>query len=172
MDTASREPVESVPQRRSVRQRRAPVQFNFDQHCGYNMINWMYYRMIRNLKLSGGSQYKQYIHALLVNPEFGLKENTMPQMMGRLSQMIKIYKGYPDTPTLTEGITVPYKNEFMQAITQDIKELEQHGTWTTVTRKSVIGAKILPITWAFKVKRFTGSRLRKFKTRFCSMVDR
>ena len=45
----------------------------------------------------------------------------MPQIMGNLSQMLKLYKGDPDTPTLTESITGPYNSGFMQAMTQDIK---------------------------------------------------
>ena len=48
----------------------------------------------------------------------------MHQMMRKLSQIIKLSKGYPDKPTLSESITLPYKDEFMQAITQEIKELE------------------------------------------------
>ena len=70
----------------------------------------------------------------------------MPQMMGKLSQMINMSKGYPDTPILTETMTGPYKSEFIQAMTQDIKELEQHGTWTIVSRKSVTGAHICMCT--------------------------
>ena len=52
---------------------------------------------------------------------FGLMDNLMPQMIGKLSQMINLFKGDPDTLTLTEAIIVPYKAEFRQAITQDIK---------------------------------------------------
>ena len=46
----------------------------------------------------------------------------MTHIMGKLTQIFILYKGYPDTPTLTESITVPYKYEFMRAMTQDIKE--------------------------------------------------
>ena len=42
----------------------------------------------------------------------------------------------------------------MHVMTQDIKELEQHGNWTIVCIKSVIGAHILPINWDLKVKHF------------------
>ena len=40
--------------------------------------------------------------------------------------MFKLYKGDPDTPTFNESMTLPYKADFMQAMTQEIKELEQH----------------------------------------------
>ena len=38
-------------------------------------------------------------------------------MMGKFYQMIKISKGDPDTPTLTEAMKVPYKVDFMQDMT-------------------------------------------------------
>ena len=43
--------------------------------------------------------------------------------MENLSQMIKWYKEDTDTPTLSEAITGPFKDKFMQSITHDIKEL-------------------------------------------------
>ena len=89
-------------QRSPGRQKRHPVQFKFDNQLGYTMDEEMYSRMIRSLKLSGGSQNLQYIHALLIYPEFGFMENIMPHMMGKLSQMLNMSGGYPDTPTLTE----------------------------------------------------------------------
>ena len=56
-------------------------------------------------------------------PDFVLMENLMPQIMGKLSQILKISNGDPDTPTLTEAIKGPYIAYFMQAMTQYIKEL-------------------------------------------------
>ena len=85
------------------------------------MVKLIYSRMVQNLKLSGGYQYLQYIHALIMETYFGLMDNLMPQMIGKLSQMINLFKGDPDTLTLTEAIIVPYKAEFRQAMTQDIK---------------------------------------------------
>ena len=87
----------------------------------------------------------------------------MPQMMGKLSKMLNISKGEPDTPNSTEAITGTYKSEFMQTITQEIKELEQHGTWTIFSRKSATGAHMLSSTWDFRVKRFPDGRLRNFR---------
>ena len=99
------------------------------------MIKGVYYRMIKNLQIYGGYQDLQYIHDLLMYPDFVLMDNLMPQIMGKLSQIIKLSNGDPDTPTLTETMTGPYKDYFMQAMTHYIKELEQHGTWTIVSRK-------------------------------------
>ena len=98
-------------------------------------------------------------------------DNIMPKMMEKLYQMIKLSKGDPGSPTLTKSIKGPYKDEFMHTITQEIKELEQHVTWTIVYRNPVTGAPILPLAWAFKFKRFTDGRLQKFKAIFCARGD-
>ena len=42
-----------------------------------------------------------------MDPEFFLMDNIMPQMTGKLSQMIKTSKGDPETPTLTEAMKRP-----------------------------------------------------------------
>ena len=110
------------------------------------MIKGMYSRMIQNLQLSGGSQYLQYIHDLLLYLDFGLVENFMHQMMGKLYKIVNLSKGYPDTPNWTESITGLYTYVFMQDMSQEIKELKQHGTWTIVSRKSVPGAQIFTST--------------------------
>ena len=171
-ETDSRDPVKPVTHRRSGRQKRYPVQFNFDKQHGYTIFKGVYYRMIRNLQLSDGSQDLQYIHFFLMDPEFGLTDNIMPHMMGNLSQMTRLSKGEPDTPNLTESITRPYNHAFIQHIIHYIKELEQHGTLTIVSRKSVNGSHILPTSWAFKVKRFPDGRLWKFEAIFCARGDR
>ena len=59
-----------------------------------------------------------------MDPEFGLMDNLMPQIMGNISQILVMSKGDPVTPILTEAMTGPYKAGFMQAMNQDIKELE------------------------------------------------
>ena len=56
-----------------------------------------------------------------MDPDFVFIYNLMPQMMKKLSQIIKLSNGYPDTPTLTKSMTRPYKDDFIQAMTQDIK---------------------------------------------------
>ena len=58
----------------------------------------------------------------------------MPNMMWKISQMFKMSKGDHGTPTSTESMTGPHKSQFMQEITQDIKELEQQDNWARVYR--------------------------------------
>ena len=48
-----------------------------------------------------------------MDPEIGLMDNLMPQIMGDLSQILVMSKGDPDTPILTEAMTGPYKAVFM-----------------------------------------------------------
>ena len=55
-------------------------------------------------------------------------------MMWKISQMFKMSKGDHGTPTSTESMTGPHKSQFMQEITQDIKELEQQDNWARVYR--------------------------------------
>ena len=107
------------------------------------MVKDIHCRMIRNLQSCGGSQDLQYIHEFFMDLEFASMDNILTRIMGDTSQMINLYKGDHATPTLTAAILGPYKGEFMQAMTQDINELEQHGTCTIVSRKSVTGAHIL-----------------------------
>ena len=70
METALRDQSELVPQRSSGIHMISPFQFKFDNQHGYTMVKGVYYRMIRNLQLSGGYQYLQYIHALIMDPDF------------------------------------------------------------------------------------------------------
>ena len=41
--------------------------------------------------------------------------------MGKISQIIKLFKEDHNIPTFTEEMTRPYRYEFMQAMTQEIK---------------------------------------------------
>ena len=50
-------------------------------------------------------------------PEFGFMDNLMLQIMGNISQILKLSKGDPDTPTLTESMTEPYQDYFIQTMT-------------------------------------------------------
>jgi hypothetical protein len=54
-----------------------------------------------------------------------------------------------------------------------IESLEGMGTWDVVPRTSMPkGAKAIPSTWAFQIKRFPDGRLNKFKARWCVMGNR
>lgn len=78
----------------------------------------------------------------------------------------------PDTPRLHEAMRSSHQHEFLLAMDKEIEELQKHGTWTLIPRSNVpTGKKILPSTWALKVKRYPDGQLRKFKARFCVRGD-
>ena len=87
------------------------------------MVKGIYYKIIRNMQFSGEPQVLQYIYALPIEPEFGLMENLIPQMMGKLSQTLKVFEWDPDTPTLTEVMIGTLKSKFVQAMTQYMNKL-------------------------------------------------
>ena len=55
---------------------------------------------------------------------------------------------------------------------KEIRELEARGAWTGVLRSSVPkGEQIVPLTWAFKIKRLPNGDFDKFKARICVRGD-
>jgi hypothetical protein len=79
----------------------------------------------------------------------------------------------PDLPSIKEALMGPHKDEFWKAMEVEIKMLESMGTWEVVPRSSMPeGAKAIPSTWAFRIKRFPDGRLNKFKARFCVMGNK
>jgi Reverse transcriptase (RNA-dependent DNA polymerase) len=79
----------------------------------------------------------------------------------------------PDLPSVKEALTGPHSDEFWKAMKSEIESLESMGTWDVVPRTSMPkGAKAIPSTCAFQIKRFPDGRLNKFKTRWCVMGNR
>ena len=87
--------------------------------------------------------------------------------------MFKAKKGSdPDTPSMMEALSGEHRDAFMEAMKNEMLELEHHGTWKVIRRDSLPSdAKVLPGTWAFRVKRFPSGLLRKIKARFCARGD-
>ena len=72
-----------------------------------------------------------------------------------------------------QALAGPHAEEFDKAMKEEIKQLEDHNTWTVIPRSSVPnGANILPGTWVFRIKRYPDGRMRKFKARFCVRSDK
>ena len=86
--------------------------------------------------------------------------------------MLKATKNDPDLPGLKEALAGPHRHEFIDAIKQEIEEVEKLGTWNVVKRSKVPeGANILQCTWVLRIKRYLDGRLRKFKARICARGD-
>ena len=61
----------------------------------------------------------------------------------------------PDLPSIKEALNCPDSESFWQAMEKEISTLEPMQTWEVVQQSSVPkGAKVIPGTWAFRVKRF------------------
>ena len=79
----------------------------------------------------------------------------------------------PDLPTIREALTGPHAEYFWEAMDKEITTLQKMDTWEIVPRSSLpSGAKPVPGTWAFRVKRYPDGRLHKFKARWCVMGNR
>jgi hypothetical protein len=161
-------------QRRSTRAKRQPVRYGFDaQHQSAAVAKWSG-RMIKAYLASSFAQHDyNYIYALLMDTEYGLMENLMPNVMAASPCLLKASSTDPDLPTVRQALTGRHKEEFLAAMRSEIKELEEHKTWTVVQREDLPnGANVLPSTWALRIKRYPDGRLRKFKARFCARGDR
>ena len=76
----------------------------------------------------------------------------------------------PDLPSVREALMGPHAEAFWDAMESEITTLETMETWDVVPRSSMPkGAKVIPSTWAFRIKRYPDGRLNKFKARFCVM---
>ena len=87
--------------------------------------------------------------ALAMDPNFGILDGLSslpPDFLTRHPNMFKSKKGSdPDTPTMKEALTGPCHDEFLEAMSQEIDELEAHQTWTVVEKSSVASSsKIIP----------------------------
>jgi hypothetical protein len=111
----------------------------------------------------------KYLYALLMDPELGVMDNMFPDAISRCPSLLKASKSKsdPDLPTMHEALSGPHRAEFLEAMRTEIQELEDHDTWTVISRNQVPeGANILPSTWAYRVKRFPDGTFRKTKARF------
>ena len=95
-----------------------------------------------------------YTVAMALDPASGVMTDTSlftPDFLNRHRMMFKAKKGNdPDTPGMMEALSGPHRDEFMEAMKNEISELEHHGTWTVVKRSTLPpNTKVLPGTWAF-----------------------
>ena len=99
----------------------------------------------------------------------------MPDVLARAPKMLKASKPNrdPDLPNIQEALSGPYREQFLEAMAKEIKELEDHGTWEVVERSTLPeGVNVLPSTWAFRVKRYPDGRFLKTKARFCAQGNK
>ncbi len=78
--------------------------------------------------------------------------------------------GAADTPNWNEAINGDNAEGFWGAMLKEITTLNDLDAWTLVPRTPDM--KVLPSTWAFKIKRYPVGLIRKLKSRICVMGNR
>ena len=101
------------------------------------------------------------------DPEDDFTDISEPDLSLRAYKAAKKGKN-PDLPNYREAMEGPHAVEFKQAMQLEIESLEKWGTWQGVLRKSIPpGAKMVPLTWVFQIKRLPNGDFSKFKARLC-----
>ena len=165
----------SSPLRRSTRVRKTPEFFHQDKRC-HTAISCFCQSVAKNLvQCALGCEHDfRYIMALLTDIDFGALDTVHPginQCPHALTGKSK--KNDPDAPTWNEAMTGPHRDDFLAEMEQEIKNLEAIDTWQVIPKSQLRrDARILPSTWAFKIKRYPDGRFRKIKSRFCVRGDR
>ena len=82
----------------------------------------------------------------------------------------KASKYNEDNPSWDMAMNVPFADDFWRACKIELDTLvHDMKTWALVPRTPDM--RVLPSTWAFKIKRFPDGLIKKFKARFCARGD-
>jgi hypothetical protein len=103
-----------------------------------------------------------------------IQPNTFMALTAASSSKARKAKGLdPDYPTYSQAMRGPDSDEWIASMLQELKTLQSMGTWTAVPRSEVasLGAKIIPTTWALRVKRDPAGNPTKKKSRWCVRGD-
>lgn len=170
-------PPADVAARRSTRTSKPPDRLGYDgtQGRGY-MSKVQRCAGFAMMMLSGsihGAEYDQrYLSALLMDLDTGIMDTVHP-MACQFPAAMKAKGNNPDLPTWDQCMTGEDKEACEEAMVKELTELSEHGTWELTKRDALPeGARVLPSTWAFRIKRYPDGRFRKFKARFCVRGDR
>lgn len=161
---------------RPQRHRTTPVRFS-DEHARYytSVAAALCMSTAKGLvrcSIGYESDYR-YLLALLTNVDTGNLDAIDPGMI-QFPGSFKASPGKdPDLPTYSEAMSGPDRESYEEAMDLEIRELEEHGTWSLISKHSMpVGTKLLPSTWVLRAKRYPDGRLRKHKARFCVRGDR
>ena len=81
----------------------------------------------------------------------------------------------PDMPSFDMASKSAERLQWLEAMKKELRTLLQQRTWTELDRTTVVSsgtkARILPGTWAFKLKRRPDGTPLKFKARYCVRGD-
>jgi len=79
----------------------------------------------------------------------------------------------PDFPTFNQAMRGPESEEWTQSMEKELDSLNKLGTWTVVPRSAAqeAGIKVIPSTWALRIKKDPAGNPVKKKSRFCVRGD-
>jgi Reverse transcriptase (RNA-dependent DNA polymerase) len=164
------------PYQRPTRVRTQPIRFG-DQYTKYynraaGALCMKSAKSLVDCAIGYESDYR-YLLAILTDVDTGIIDALHPAML----QFAGCYKAAagkdPDLPTYREAMAGPDAEFYEEAMKSEIAELEDHGTWILLPKRTVPqNLKILPSTWVLRAKRYPDGRLRKHKARFCVRGDR
>ena len=118
------------------------------------------------------SSHLMHNQVLGFNPVSHTMESFQPAITQSVLAMKATARRDPDLPTLQESLTGPHAEHFWKAMDKEIASLEGMKTWDVVDRSSVpSGMKVVPGTWAQRIKRLPDGSLNKFKSRWCCRGD-
>ena len=93
------------------------------------------------LSLTTSRGNSNYLFALAMDPHAGIitsSDSLPPDFFLNNPKLFKSKKGDdPDTPGIMEALSGPHRDEFLEAMRNEIAELEGHGTWTVMKRSEV-----------------------------------
>ena len=101
--------------------------------------------------------------AEVTDPEEGHIDTSIPDVSLRAMKAAKKGKN-PDLPSHCEAMEGPHRKEFEKAMQKEIADLEKHGTWQGTLRSTIPpGSEVVPLMWAFRIKRSPNGDFDKFK---------
>ena len=146
--------------RRSIRYRKPVDRFTPDAAPGYQNIKNYLNKIVNALNTTDSRIFSINYHvALSLNPTFGYLEGQWsPDFLNTHQGMFKAKSKHdPDTPTIRESLSGIHRDGFIEAMVEEVTELEKHGTWEVVNRLSIgsnIEFKVILTTWGFRIKRW------------------
>eukprot|EP00980_Cylindrotheca_fusiformis_P019967 scaffold7036_cov69-Cylindrotheca_fusiformis.AAC.1 len=164
----------SGPVRRSQRQRSRPQRYGYDGTGLGGYLNLMEH--VRQTPLSRRPTVAAtvaYWTLLAMDPNTGELDTFEPVYTAMAFKASKKKRGQdPDSPTYEQAMTGEHREQFVEAMTKEIRELEKKDTWNAVEASTVPDdAQVVPLTWVFRIKRLPNGLFSKFKARLCVRGD-
>lgn len=173
-------PIATMPEttgpRRSQRTTKGKMPSRFqDYQVNVAEAKEVYKSLIAGISQAKRSQVIDYRYAiaLLTDAQSGTIDMLPPDIARQPLALKSKKQDDPDLPSYRDAMAGEHREQFQEAMTAEIEQLEEHKTWNVMKKSAVPkGANVLPTTWVLRVKRYPDGRFRKFKARLCVRGDR